>query len=120
MAKMPNAEEMAMRTLLGLAATVLSVAAIASAIVVNAYAVERASVTVVNEREFFLSVGLCDKVCGGDVLLRDQLDPGETREIEICVNGEGVGALAVTYGSGCSQVKRTEMKAVEPGSDITF
>ncbi len=85
-----------------------------------AQAVDRAAVTVINDREFFLSVELRDKVCGGDVLLRDQLDPGEMREIEICVNSDGVGALAVTYGSGCSQVKRTEMNAVEPGSSLTF
>jgi hypothetical protein len=109
MAKTPNAKEMAMRTLLCSAATILSVAATASTIIANTHALERVSVSVVNEREFFLSVEL-----------RDQLDPGKIREIEICVNGEGVGAHAATYGSGCSQVKRTEMNAVEPGSDITF
>ena len=65
-----------MRTLLGPAATVLLVAATASAIIVNAHAVERVFVSVVNEREFFLSVEL-----------RDQLDPGKTHEIEICVDG---------------------------------
>jgi hypothetical protein len=37
---------------------------------------ERVFVSVVNEREFFLSVEL-----------RDQLDPGKTHEIEICVDG---------------------------------
>jgi len=98
-----------MGTLLGPAATILSVVATACAIIANAHAVERVFVSVVNEREFFLSVEL-----------RDQLDPGKTHEIEICVDGGGVGALSATYGSGCSQVKRTEMNAVEPGSDITF
>ena len=65
-----------MRTLLCSAATILSVAATASTIIANTHALERVSVSVVNEREFFLSVEL-----------RDQLDPGKTHEIEICVDG---------------------------------
>ncbi len=109
-----------MRTVFHLAATSLSVAVLCSPAMGTAQAVERASITVVNERAFMLSLELRDKVCGGGVLLRDQLDAGEQREIEMCVNGEGVGALAITYGSGCSQVKRMDMDDVEPGADITF
>jgi hypothetical protein len=112
--------EVVMRTVLRLSATTLSLLTLYSAMPAAAQAVERASVTIINEREFMLSVELRDKVCGGGVLLRDQLDPGEMREVEMCVNGEGLGALAVTYGSGCSQVKRMEMDDVEPGADISF
>jgi hypothetical protein len=112
--------EMAMWKVLSLSATTLWLLTLYSAMPGAAQAVERASVTIVNEREFMLSVELRDKVCGGGVLLRDQLDPGEMREVEMCVNGDGVGALVVTYGSGCSQVKRMEMDNVEPGADISF
>ncbi len=102
-----------------LAAT-FTIIATAQALAGIAQAVDRTSVTVVNERAFMLNVELRDKVCGGGVLLRDQLDPGEVREIEMCVDADGVGALGVTYGSGCSQVKRTEMRDIAPGATITF
>ncbi len=85
-----------------------------------ANAVDRFSVNVINERAFMLSLELRDKVCGSSVLLRDQLKPGESREIQICANPEGVGALRATFGSGCSQVKRTEFLNIEPGDNITF
>lgn len=85
-----------------------------------AHAVERIAVHVANDREFKLSIELRDKVCGGTVLLRDQLEAGEIREIEICANSDGVGAVRAAYGSGCSQVKRTEFLDIAPGDNIAF
>ena len=85
-----------------------------------AEAVDRFSVNIVNQRAFMLSLELRDKVCGSGVLLRAQLKPGESREIQICASLKGLGALRATFGSGCSQVKRTEFLDIEPGDTITF
>jgi hypothetical protein len=100
-------------------------AAIASFVVISgqmtaANAVDRISVNVVNDREFKLSLEIRDKICGGNVLVRDQFEAGEVRVIEICANPKGVGAVRATFGSGCSQVKRTEFNDIAPGADITF
>ena len=86
----------------------------------SAHAVERISVNVLNERDFKLSVELRDKMCGGNVVLRDQLEAGESREIAICANAEGIGGLRASYGSGCSQVKRTEFLDIAAGDQIIF
>lgn len=93
---------------------------IVAGLAVPAFAVDRISVNVVNDRDFKLSIELSDKVCGGNVALRDQLEAGEIREIEICANPDGVGALRASYGSGCSQVKRTEFLGIAAGDSITF
>lgn len=85
-----------------------------------ANAVERISVKISNDREFKLSIELRDKMCGGNVALRDQLEAGESREIEICVNSSGMGGLRASYGSGCSQVKRTEFLDLAAGDEIAF
>ena len=107
----------AMKTILARAfATTALVAGLSTA----ALAVDRIAVNVVNDRAFKLSIELRDKVCGGNVALRDQLDAGEIREVEICANSDGVGALRASYGSGCSQVKRTEFTDIAPGENITF
>ncbi|MGI9294998.1 MAG: hypothetical protein ACR2PS_13530 [Pseudomonadales bacterium] len=86
----------------------------------TAHAVERFSVVVKNERDFTLSIEIQDNVCGSNVVLRDRLESGESREIEICANPKGVGALGAIYGSGCSQVKRTKFLGVQPGDEIGF
>ncbi len=86
----------------------------------TAHAVERMSIVVENERDFTLSIEIRDHVCGGNLLLRERLESGESRQVEICANPEGNGALGATYGSGCSQVKRTEFKDVQPGDKIKF
>jgi hypothetical protein len=86
----------------------------------TAQAVERFAINVVNERDFKLTIRLRDKMCGGDVVLQDQLEAGESREIEICANTDGVGGLRASYGSGCGQVKRTEFLDIAPGDSITF
>ena len=103
----------------GLARTVATVALVAG-FSTAAVAVDRIAVNVVNDRAFKLSIELRDKVCGGNVALRDQLDAGEIRQVEICANSDGVGALRASYGSGCSQVKRTEFLDIAPGESITF
>lgn len=84
------------------------------------HAIERFVVVVQNERDFPLSVEIRDNVCGANVVLSDRLESGENREIVICANAKGVGALAATYGSGCSQVKRTKFEDVESGETISF
>jgi len=99
-----------------LSATVVVVAGLSA----TANAVERISVKILNERDFKLSIELRDKMCGGNVALREQLEAGESREIEICVNSSGMGALRAAYGSGCSQVKRTEFLDLAAGAEITF
>ena len=102
----------------------IGVAGVACAIAVGgattAGAVERISINVLNERDFKLSIELRDKMCGGNVVLRTQLEAGESREIAICANTEGVGGLRASYGSGCSQVERTEFLDIAPGDSITF
>ncbi|MEM7250388.1 MAG: hypothetical protein AAF493_03130 [Pseudomonadota bacterium] len=86
----------------------------------NAQAIERFSVVVQNERPFTLSIEIRDNVCGANVALRGRLESGESREIEICANPKGLGALGATFGSGCSQVKRTEFQDVRPGDTLRF
>ncbi len=112
-------DKMMTKSLQGLLASCAAVLIVAS-LSAPVQAVERISVNVVNDRDFKLSIELADKVCGGNVLLRDQLEAGEIREIEICANADGVGALRASYGSGCSQVKRTEFLGVSAGDSITF
>ncbi len=104
------------RRLLSVGAAIVIAAGFAS----PSGAVERISVNVLNERAFKLSIELRDKVCGGNLLLRDPLEAGESREIEICANAEGVGALRASYGSGCSQVQKTEFLDIAPGDEITY
>ena len=98
----------------------LAAAALALAGFGPAQAIDRITIDVVNDRPFILSLELRDMHCGGNVVLRDQLDAGERRAIEICANSDGVGALGATYGSGCSQVKRTDFKDIEAGAALTF
>ena len=86
----------------------------------GAQGIDRITIDVVNERPFILSLELRDMNCGGNVILRDQLDAGETREIEICANADGLGSLGATYGSGCSQVKRTGFKEITAGTKLEF
>lgn len=94
--------------------------AIAAGMLTSASAADRIKINVVNERPFILSLELRDMRCGGSVILREQLDAGETREVEICTDAEGLGALGATYGSGCSQVKRTDIRDIADGDALTF
>lgn len=96
------------------------VAAMVGGVNAAAPAVERFSVVVQNERDFTLSVEIRDNVCGSNVVLRDRLESGESREIEVCASPKGVGALGATYGSGCSQVKRTDFPGIQRGDKISF
>ena len=109
-----------MRTNLKWLAACLTTMAIAMGTLVSAGATERISINVVNERPFILSLELRDMRCGGNVIFREQLDAGESREIEICTDAEGRGALGATFGSGCSQVKRTDIRDIEAGDALTF
>lgn len=90
------------------------------ALTTPANAIDRIKVEVVNERPFILSLELRDQRCGGNVILSEQLDAGEIREIEICASADGRGALGATYGSGCSQVKRMEIRDIAAGDALTF
>lgn len=85
-----------------------------------AQAIDRITVGIVNERPFTLSIELRDMNCGGNVVLREQLEAGERRDIEICTNAGGLGRLGATYGSGCSQVKRTNFNNIASGAALTF
>ncbi|MEM7189146.1 MAG: hypothetical protein AAF439_05995 [Pseudomonadota bacterium] len=98
----------------------VSLAAALAALSPAAYAVDRITVEVVNKRPFILSLELKDMNCGGNVIFREQLDAGETRQIEICANKDGLGALGATFGSGCSQVKRTDIRDIAEGDDLSF
>ena len=83
-------------------------------------AIERIKIDVVNEKPFILSLELRDMRCGGNVILREQLDAGEKLQIEICTGSDGFGALGATYGSGCSQVKRMDIKEISAGDTLAF
>lgn len=97
-----------------------TVAALLGGAATSAQAIDRIKIEVVNERPFILSLELRDQRCGGNVILSEQLDAGEIREIEICANTDGLGALGATYGSGCSQVKRMEIRNIAAGDALTF
>ena len=101
----------------------LGMAAVTAGIILGAsiaQAKDRIKIDVVNDRPFILSLELRDMHCGGGVILREQLEAGEKRELEICVNADGLGALGATYGSGCSQVKRTDFRGIEEGTTLSF
>lgn len=85
-----------------------------------ANAIDQFAVKVVNNRDFKLNLEIRDKVCGGDVVLRDQLEGGESRVIQLCISLKGFAAVRATVGSGCSQVKRMEFNDIKQGDDITF
>lgn len=86
----------------------------------TANALEYFTINVVNEQEFKINLELRDKNCGGGVVLRDQLEAGEAREVQICASLKGDGGVRATVGSGCSQVKRMEFIELEPGDAIKF
>ena len=86
----------------------------------TANALEYFTINVVNEKEFKINLELRDKNCGGGVVLRDQLEAGEAREVQICASLKGDGGGRATVGSGCSQVKRMEFIELEPGDAIKF
>ncbi|MGI9492809.1 MAG: hypothetical protein ACR2QF_10460, partial [Geminicoccaceae bacterium] len=71
----------------------IAAVAIVGALATPAQAIDRIKIDVVNERPFILSLELRDKYCGDNVILREQLEAGEMREIEICANADGLGAL---------------------------
>ncbi len=96
------------------------IAAILTVSTTSAQAIDRIKVEVVNVRPFILSLELRDQRCGGHVILSEQLDAGEIREIEICANADGLGAVGATYGSGCSQVKRMEIRDIAAGDALAF
>jgi hypothetical protein len=83
-----------------------------------AAAADSIQISLVNARDYGVSIELRDMICDEKVVLRDRMDPGASRTVRVCAGDDGLASVATIVASGCASATTTRHDGVAAGAEL--